>query len=69
MMGSRKVAYQMSLYDWELFNCVDEVSTPKTRNDIGPGSSSDLRGEAIVDLYSNTKHFRHFVTCISLFSI
>ncbi|XP_072028678.1 rap guanine nucleotide exchange factor 4-like isoform X2 [Amphiura filiformis] len=24
LMGSREVAYQMSLYDWELFNCVHE---------------------------------------------
>lgn len=26
LMSSKEVAYQMTLYEWELFNCVHEVN-------------------------------------------
>ena len=33
LMSSKDLAYQMTLYDWELFHCVHEV--PQTNDELG----------------------------------
>ena len=49
LMSSKDLAYQMTLYDWELFSCVHEVLTTHTAPEPSPYTTTTTTDESDED--------------------
>lgn len=62
LMSSKDLAYQMTIYEWELFNCVHEVIRIYVRNTFQPLLLSIFLRER----YKKSKYLQYFLSKLKL---